>query len=100
MRNVEKFLKGLEPVPVLITSTIPKFGREDIRKFPAWVTDEGEYRRYTLVPTVYELKHDNNFEVGVGCTVNDKTGEHLCVEYRPLKPFRKVHPSLLTKRVL
>ena len=49
MQNTEQVLSGLEPVPVLITSTIPKYGREDIRKFPAWVTDEGEYRRYTLI---------------------------------------------------
>ncbi|MCR5335596.1 MAG: hypothetical protein K6E42_03485 [Synergistes sp.] len=91
---------GLKPVPVLITSTVPKYGREDIRRFPAWITDEGDYRRYILVPTVYELKHDSNFEVGVGCVVNDRDGEHLCVEYKQLKPFRRIHPSLLTKRVL
>ena len=30
MQNTEKILNGLELVPVLITSTIPKYGREDM----------------------------------------------------------------------
>lgn len=100
MQNTVLALPELEAVPVLITSTVPKYGREDIRRFPAWVSDEGEFTRYTLVPTIHELKHDNNFEVGVGCIVNDRKGEHLCVQCVPCKALRKVHPSLLTKKVL
>jgi hypothetical protein len=100
MQNFEKVLKGLTPVPVVITSTAQKYGREDIRRFPAWVADEGEYTRYILVPTFHDLDHTHHFEVGVGCVVNDRKGEHICIECTPCQPKRKIHPSLLTKKVL
>lgn len=90
---------GCEPVPVLITSTVPKYGREDIRKFLAWISDEGEFRVVILVPTFHELEHDNNFKVGVGCQINDNSGAYECIDCEKVQMLKKIHPVLITKKI-
>lgn len=101
MQTIElvDILPGCEPVPVLITSTVLKHRREDIRKFPARIVDEGEIRRFILEPSFHELTHDNNFTVGVGCQVNDNSGAYKCIDCYPQQGLRKVHPVLVTKKI-
>lgn len=101
MQTIEltNILAGCKPVPVLITSTVLKYGRVYIRKFLAWVSVEGEFRVFILVPTYHELSHDNNFKVDVICQVNDNSGAYECIRCEKVQILKKIHPVLVTRKI-
>ena len=93
-------MESIETIDVIITSTVTKRGRENIRRFPARVISSGDQRIFILETTFRDLKHDNNFVVDVGCQVNDKTGAYLCTECLSQSVLKKIHPVLITKKIL
>ena len=92
-------LRGLQPTPVWIASTIlKKKDRKDIREFLAKVVDEGDTVMIVLEETVRELRDTHNFFIEEGSELRTKDASYECIYVTDVRLGKK-HPLLHAKRI-